>query len=276
MTVPATVIRNLIFPLWVRKEHPSFPRYYREFSQTQSRPKPELEQLQLARLRALLAHAYANCDFYRARMDSSGLKNGTVESLSDLQRLPVLTKRDIQTHRDAMVARNVPESERQRNQTGGSTGSPLQFWVDTERYASRMASTVRHNEWAGYRTGDWCAYLWGARMDMHADTSLWNTLRNQLLYRRLELNTSEVSPAQWETFIADVQRVGPPVLLAYARSAVELAQEATKRNIQLRFRSIITTAEVLTNEQRTFLEKSFAGKVYNRYGCREVSVIASE
>jgi len=113
-------------------------------------------------------------------------------------------------------------------------------------------------------------------MDMHPDTSLWNTLRNHLLYRRLELNTSEVSQAQWERFIAEVQRVRPPVLLAYARSAVELGQEAAKRNIALRFRSIITTAEVLTDEHRAFLERSFGGKVYNRYGCREVSVIASE
>jgi phenylacetate-CoA ligase len=276
MNALSPVVRNVIFPLWVRKEHPAFLCYYGEFSRTQYVPKPGLEQLQLAKLRTLLAHAYTNCEFYRARMDAAGLKGGAIESLKDLQRLSALTKKDIQTHPNAMVARNIPESKRQRNQTGGSTGSPLQFWVDTERYASRMASTVRHNEWAGYRTGDWCAYLWGARMDMHADTSLWNTLRNHLLYRRLELNTSEVSQAQWERFIAEVQRVRPPVLLAYARSAVELGQEAAKRNIALRFRSIITTAEVLTDEHRAFLERSFGGKVYNRYGCREVSVIASE
>lgn len=276
MNALSPLVRNLIFPLWVRKEHPAYPRYYRESARAQYLSKAELQQLQLSKLRTLLEHAYANCSFYRTRMDEAGLKNGTVGSLSELKSLRALTKKDIQSHRDAMVAQNVPESERQRNQTGGSTGSPLQFWVDTERYASRMASTVRHNEWAGYRTGDWCAYLWGARMDMHADTSFWNTLRNHLLYRRLELNTSAVSQAQWDQFIADVQRVRPPVLLAYARSAVELAHEAAKRNIQLRFSSIITTAEVITNEQRAFLEGSFAGKVYNRYGCREVSVIASE
>lgn len=276
MNLPASVVRNVIFPVWVRREHPGFSQYYKEFSRTQYLQRSELEQLQLARVRTLLAHAYTNCDFYRCRIDEAGLKNGSITSLQDLARLRPLTKTDIQTQRDAMVARNFPDSQRQRNQTGGSTGSPLQFWVDTERYASRMASTLRHNEWAGYRTGDWCAYLWGARMDMHPDASLWNTLRNHMLYRRLELNTSEVSVTQWDKFIADVQRVRPPVLLAYARSAVELAQEAEKRRVNLKFRSIITTAEILSSEHRSLLESSFAAKVYNRYGCREVSVIASE
>jgi phenylacetate-CoA ligase len=44
----------------------------------------------------------------------------------------------------------------------------------------------------------------------------------------------------------------------------------------IRFDSIITSAEVLLLENRVLIEETFRGKVFNRYGCRELSVIASE
>jgi phenylacetate-CoA ligase len=50
-----------------------------------------------------------------------------------------------------------------------------------------------------------------------------------------------------------------------------------ERGIQdVNFDSVITTAEVLLPGQRELLEKAFHARVFNRYGCREVSVIASE
>ena len=40
--------------------------------------------------------------------------------------------------------------------------------------------------------------------------------------------------------------------------------------------AIITSGEVLTADNRTLIESTFGCKVYNRYGCREFAVIASE
>jgi len=39
----------------------------------------------------------------------------------------------------------------------GSAESPLQFYVDRERFDCRMTSTIRHNHRAGVQTGGWCA-----------------------------------------------------------------------------------------------------------------------
>ena len=40
--------------------------------------------------------------------------------------------------------------------------------------------------------------------------------------------------------------------------------------------SLVTSAEMLEEEDRRTLEEVFGCPVFNRYGCREVSVIASE
>jgi len=272
----SALVRNLIFPIWNLRDHPHFSRYFREFQRTQFLSRDEIEQLQLRRLRELLKHAYANCPFYRARMDQAGL-SPEVHSLTDLRNLPPLTKRDIQDNAAEMLARNVPESARLRNQTGGSTGSPLQFYVDRERFDSREASTVRHNLWVGMRPGDWQAVLWGARLDQLPQDRLWDRLRNNWLYRKLELNTSSIRPDDWTAYIDRLRRVRPRFMVTYAQSAVLFARELQERGIgDIAFDAIITTSEVLLPGQRTLLEQTFRTRIFDRYGCREMSVIASE
>jgi phenylacetate-CoA ligase len=66
-------------------------------------------------------------------------------------------------------------------------------------------------------------------------------------------------------------------MVAYAQSAAMFARYCERKGVDdIRFRSIITTAEMLMPEQRASLERVFGASIYNRYGCREVSVIASE
>jgi phenylacetate-CoA ligase len=270
-------VRNLIFPVWVRRDHPTFVRYYHEFERTQFLTKAELETLQLQRLRKLLRHAKDNCLFYAQRMEQAGLGPEEVISLEQFSRLPVLTKRDIQDHGADLRAKGFPANKSVRNQTGGSTGSPLQFYVDRERFDSRKASTLRHNLWAGVRPGDWQASLWGSRLDQGRPEKWWDHLRNRLLYRTVALNTSKISDADWSRFVTEVRRARPRSMVAYTQAAVLFARYLRQQNIDdIRIGSIITTAEMLLPGQREFLEETFGGKVFNRYGCREVSVIASE
>lgn len=268
--------RNVVYPVWAIRDHPKLFRYRGEFERSQYLPSGDLQQLQLRRLRTLLSYAEQECPFYRERIRSAGIKPESM-SVEDLTALPVLTKQDIQANREAMMAKGFPEQQRVRNQTGGSTGSPLQFYVDKERFDSRLASTERHNRWTGMRPGDWCAHLWGARLDQISDGSQWSRLRNALIYRRIELNTSSISDTDWTGFIAGIRGKRPRFLLAYANSAVLFAEYLERQKIDdLRFEAIITTAEVLLPEQRTKLESILGGRVFNRYGCREVSIIASE
>lgn len=273
----APFVRNLIFPLWVIRDHPGYYRYLREFQKTQFLRPDGLRDLQVGKLKILLEHAYANCPYYRGRADQAQMPPSAVNCLEDFKKFPILTKRDIQDNGPSMLATNIPPSRRARNQTGGSTGSPLQFYVDKERFASRAASTTRHNLWAGLRSGDWCASLWGARLDQLIKPGPKDWLKNVLLYRMLELNTSRIDASDWEAFVTRLRKYRPRYMIAYAQSAVKLAQYVQQRGIKdLGFDSIITTAEVLLPDNRTLLEETFRAQVFNRYGCRELSVIASE
>lgn len=275
--LPASLIGNVIYPLWARRSHPSYARYRKQFDRTQFLSLDELRMRQLQMLRGQLLHAFRNVPYYRRKMEHAGVTALDIRSLDDLKALPVLRKRDIQDSKESLLARNVPLSERIQNQTGGSTGSPLQFWVDRERFDSRRASTDRHNAWAGLYPGDWYAHLWGSRFDTGTQTHPEITWRKRLLYREITLNTSLISEDDLRDYVSLLRRIRPRVMLAYAQSAVMFADYCHEHSItDLRFDSIITAAEVLLPGQRTKLEKQFGAQVFNRYGCREVSVIASE
>jgi phenylacetate-CoA ligase len=277
MTLYPQLVRNVFLPLslWRRGELAQ-RRYLREFERTQFLTAEEVRQLQWQRLRTLLAHAYDQCPFYRRRFDGAGLRPGDLRGLEDLRSLPLLEKRDIQEQGDDMVARDWPRDDLIPNQTGGSTGAPVAFFLSTARKCSRAAATLRHNRWAGWQVGDRAAVIWGAPRDRPADN--WRArLRGALLREPLWLDTANITEASLAEFQSALARWKPRIIQAYARSAVLFAKYLQAHGLTpYRPHAIVTSAEVLEADERRLLEDVFGCPVFNRYGCREVSVIASE
>jgi phenylacetate-CoA ligase len=277
MDLMGTVVRSTFLPLdlWRVGEYRGL-RYLKEYERSQYFPLERLRELQLARLRTLLTHAQKNCPFYSERFSRTGLDIRDIKSLEDLRRLPVLEKSDIQNHRDEMIAANWPKNNLLHNITGGSTGAPLSFYLSRDRKMSRFAATWRHNGWAGCHLGDKVAWIWGASRDRRPN-SFKARLRNLFVDRLLYLDTGHLTEETLAGFHLALERFKPKTIVAYARSAVLFAQYLSSRKLTpFRPRSIITSAEVLEPDDRATLERVFGCKVFNRYGCREVSVIASE
>lgn len=277
MPLHARIVRHLLQPLslWRAGESAQL-RYLRDFDRSQFLSPADLRELQWHRLRALLLHAHASCPFYRRRFDQAGLHPLDLTCPEDLRALPTLEKADIQRHGGDLVSRGWPVADLIRNQTGGSTGTPITFYLSRDRKCSRAAATVRHNRWAGYDVGDRAAVLWGAPRD-RPGMSLRARLRDWLMREPLWLDTAALTEQSLLDFHATLHRHRPGVIQAYARAIVLFARFLENRGLTPpRPRSIITSAEVLEDDDRAHVERVFGCRVFNRYGCREVSVIASE
>jgi phenylacetate-CoA ligase len=277
MTIYPKLIRNVFLPLslWRAGEMKQI-RYLREFERTQFMSADEIRAIQWRRLQALLQHAYARCPFYRTRFDRAGASPDDLHELEDLSVLPPLEKRDIQEQGEDMVAMNWPRGDLIPNQTGGSTGTPVTFYLSKERKCSRAAATLRHNRWAGWQMGDRAAVIWGAPRDRPADT--WKArLRGALLREPLWLDTADITEASLADFHTALLRYRPRIIQAYARSAVVFARYLRANGLMPhRPHALVTSAEMLEADERRLLEELFGCPVFNRYGCREVSVVASE
>ncbi len=98
-----------------------------------------------------------------------------------------------------------------------------------------------------------------------------------LLREPLWLDTACLTEQSLDEFHSALLRHRPRIIQAYARSAVLFARYLETRGLTPhRPRAIVTSAESLDDDDRTLLERTFGCPVFNRYGCREVSVIASE
>jgi phenylacetate-CoA ligase len=270
--------KHVVFPLVALRERSSAPRHLKEMEKTQYDSPAEIRRLQFERLKKLLIHAYKNCPFYARRFDKFGLEPTRIQSPDDIRKIPVLTKQEIQKHRDDLRARNYSADMLVPNKTGGSTGSPLYFYLDADRLFSRQAATFRHNRWAGWDIGVKTASLWGHREDISGLRNFKARLRNILLDRRIVLDTSGITPEKLTGFKRELKRFRPELYIAYANSMYLFAKylKETNSTDHHRPKAIITSAELLDPERRGLIESVFGCRVFDRYGSRETSVIASE
>jgi phenylacetate-CoA ligase len=95
-----------------------------------------------ASVERLVRHAYDHVPFYRARMDENGIRPSDVRGVSDLQKLPLLTKDDVREHIEQLTAR--VDVSRVRRHTSGTTGTALTFFVEPRTIAMQWALAWRH------------------------------------------------------------------------------------------------------------------------------------
>jgi phenylacetate-CoA ligase len=276
MSPYASLIRNVFYPLWLWKNGSHVMRHLREFERTQFLDPEQIENLQLRRLKLLLAHAHENCPFYREHWQKAGVHPEDLKQLADLAHFPPVTKSEIQANVESMISRTASRGSLIKDSTGGSTGSPLVFYYDRERRDSRAASRIRHNRWAGWDMGTKLARLWAP--DLNAPPpGPGGKFRRLVLKRAIMLDATGVTEESLREFVDKLNRYKPTVIQAYANMANLVATYVEKHGLEIASpRAMVTSAEVLTEEKRERIERVFGCPIFNRYGSREVALIASE
>ena len=269
------LVAGLLFPLHEKiKRHDSVAlRRQMELSQWWSAAR--LEEWQVQRLRALLAHAQAHVPHYRAQFAALGFAPQQLRSLADLARLPLLGKADISAGRDGFksdLARDLS-----RFNTGGSSGEPLVFYIGKQRVSHDIAAKWRATRWWGVDIGDTEVVVWGSPIELGAQDRL-RALRDRVLRSTL-LPAFQMSPEKLDGFIQRIRHLRPKMLFGYPSALSHLARHARARDIPLDGLGVkvaFVTAERLYDEQRALIGASFACPVANGYGARDAGFIAHE
>lgn len=260
---PATLLRG------ERVRH--FLQIYRK---TQWWSPERIEQWQLTRLRKLLDLALASSALYRKRFRSAGIERGEdICSLSDLCRLPVLTKGDLIEYLDQV------RSHRSRfcsaKTTGGSTGEPVTLYKNPEALARERAATWRCYEWAGLDLAAPQARLWGVPQTARGrlTAALADVFGNRRRISAFDLDVDSLI-----RYHGVLRAFKPHFIYGYASALDEYAAAVMRCGLE-RLQSVkcvISTSEVLTDATRDRIEAAFGVKCFNEYGCGEVGSIAHE
>ena len=233
---------------------------------------------QWRRLTKLLRHAYLTTPYYRTLFDAIKLHPDDIRTPQDLRHLPTLEKSTLQTRLDDLKSTAIPVSKMKRNATGGSSGTPVVFYQDRDYWNRRNLSVYYFDRWAGWDFGERQLIIWGAQVDVSNARRLTNRVNN-LWRNHWWLDGFDLS----ESVMADAaRRMGrwrPQTVLAYASSLHLFSCYLEEHGLDARgwgVKGIISTAEMLHPHYRKAAENAFGAKVYNRYGSREVGLIAME
>jgi phenylacetate-CoA ligase len=261
---------SLVFPGGIARY-----RRLHELNRSQWMSRQELRELQLRKIQRVVEHAYTNVPFYRQRFEEMGIDPSIIKTLDDFCRVPILTQQDIRTHREALVARNLPRRFIHPDATGGSTGEPLNFYVSNEFKHWNWAAAVRAESWHGHKPGYKEAWIWGADRDMPQ----WNWSRRlkARLKRQRWFNSFNMDEEKIEAFARMLARFQPELIVGYTSSLYLFATFLQKRNItSIRPRAVETSAEKLYDFQRRAIEQAFDCPVVDHYASRELGAIAAQ
>ncbi|ERL03715.1 hypothetical protein HMPREF1985_01949 [Mitsuokella sp. oral taxon 131 str. W9106] len=228
-------------------------------------------EYQMDQLQRMISYAYAHTRYYRNLLDERGISPKSIQDFSDIKKIPILTKDIVQNHLAEMVSDAIPRQQLQYVTTGGSTGKPLGLYITATVERKRLAFTWLNWSLMGYRMGDACAVLRGTVVK----DGFWSYDRGE---NYLILSTYDLRETNISEYLARIKDFSPKFLRAYPSVLDILARYIQKHGKMLSclssVKGIATSSEVLTPEQKVWLEDIFQIPIFDQYGnCEQVGFL---
>ena len=262
-------IRDFCYPF-------SIYRLRQIFERTQWLSSSELATYQNQRLALIIRHACDHVPYYQHLFNELGLSPRDIQTVDDLKKLPVLSKSAVRESGTNLLADNASRYSPHTYTTSGTTGSPLQFYLDKNALILEFVYYWRHWNWAGYRLGDRFAQM-GTRFFLEREHHMQSVTFWQPHVRRLMLNSSQLSLSRGKEFAEALRKYWPQFLKGMASGINFLALSIKEAGItDISFRAIFSTGEVLTPQYRAMAESVFHCPVLDSYGNMEGTAAISQ
>lgn len=264
---------------------PEVYKLHQFYEKNQWLSKEEIEKYQINKLKELVNYSYLNVPFYKNLWDKNNI-NIEINSVQDLEKFPVVDKIMLQ---EAIKNNQISKEYLDKLETDeiiwqsttGSSGKPFKFPVDINSENHKNGLRRRLYQWYGINYGTKWAKFWRGSYKKSFKEKLKEFITGEYRFciydpkypKETELNEDRVNE-----FIEELNKIKPNVIDGFPSALREIANHIIKNNIQLQFKveSIVTGAELLTNEEREIISRAFNTIVFNRYGGTESSVIAHE
>ena len=190
-------------------------------------PRDKINALQLDRLKAIVAHAYANVPHYRASFDAAGVKPDDLKHLEDLARFPFTVKDDLRDNYPfGMFA--VPRNQVVRvHASSGTTGKPTVVGYTAEDLDVWTTVMARSLACMGARPGDIVHNAYGYGL-------FTGGLGAHYGAERLGCTVTPVSGGNTDRQIVLLKDFGARVICSTPSYALNIAERAEASGIDLR------------------------------------------
>jgi len=256
-----------------------FDRVNEELEESQWHSRAMLRDMQNAKLRAIIAHAYENVPYYKGLFDRHGIKPADIDNVADLVKVPTLSRDTIRANPSDFLARNYPRRLLASGWTTGTTGAPLCVRRTLTSIIFDKATLARQRRWAGLELYDRSVAVWGTawgNVIVPQDATSppywrYNAADNQLLFSYYHLSDSRL-PA----YVAKLKAFRPAFIEGFPSTMLAFARFLKRQGETVPVRAILTSSEPLYRSHRHEIEEAFQAKVFDYYGHAERTVTAAE
>lgn len=256
-------------------------RHYQEGMRFRKRTRAwsdeQRQEWTLRQLRQVVRQAAAETSFYRERFRGAGFDPAADFSYADFGRLPILERGDVADHSAEMLSSRVAADQRRKDGTGGSSGVPLTYWNGPEERGWRLSGMDDFMRRIGVAPGASTAFLWGHHIDQRERTQWRQRVRDAITNHRW-YDCFRLSPELLLQYHEQLSRFRPSTLVAYASALDALASVLLEQGKVATYptQRLVTGAEKLWPAQRERIEATFPVPVHERYGSREMGLIAAQ
>jgi len=231
---------------------------------------PEIKKLQEKKLNAVLRHAYYNVDYYRNLFDQAGIQPDDVNCLHDIPKIPITSRKQIQSiSREEIISTDINLAHCLKLRTSGSTGMPLDIFISEREIMSRWLSYRRIYFENGGRLQDRTLVIITPQ-NIGSGGQWFNKLG---ILKRKYLSIFDDIESQLKIIL----EFKPDVIESYPSVIRNLAIEIKKKKIKnINPRIIFTTAELMTRQDREFINSVFQAELIHYYASNECGIIAWE
>ncbi|MBI4177284.1 MAG: phenylacetate--CoA ligase family protein [Candidatus Aenigmarchaeota archaeon] len=241
--------------------------YLKRVMKNQWAKKGDLEKLRNKMLRGLLMHAERNVPFYHDLWKKNDVDISKIKTVGDISKLPVITRKDVLENYKSMMAANYQRthdvSKLTLRATSGTSGNPLEMIFDERANDYLEAVYLRGLMVAGYKPWKPLVYYWWKDFEKRAynDFGFMNKV-----YVPCSLSEDEQ--------LKILQSKNTGYVYYYGGILYSIAQKMLRFGIRIDAETVITHAEMITNQMRKRIADAFGVEPFDQYGTTEFNRLA--
>lgn len=237
--------------------------YYLRYKKIQFWTEGRILKYQTRRIKRLLK-SFVNSDVLKIDFSLSGS-----DFLDEFKaKVPILKKASVKENPDSFLVRRPTKIDLEFH-TSGSTGKPMNAFISWRHWIVEQAVIYRHWKWHGYKFRDTCAMLRSYSPKEGEPLIKYNWSLNTYYYSPFHLDDEHM-----EEYYRHMLSKRVKYLRGYPSSIKIFSEFCQNKGYTISgLKFILTASEVLSEEDRSFIEKVFGVQIGNHYGLAEQIVM---
>jgi phenylacetate-CoA ligase len=238
----------------------------------------QLEDYQSFRLHKIIKIAANNFPYYKDLFKNLNISPLDIRTTDDLQKLPILEKNIVRQYPLLFVDDRLNHRNLLHETTNGTTGTPIKVFLSKKTQQIHYAYFEgRCRLIAGMHYGKEPFVTFGSKHVTPIKRDKPPFWCYNHVGKQLYMSVYHLAPQYFRYYLDELNRIPYKAMIGYPSVIAALGQFILNEGIgNIKIPIIITNGETLHTHQREVIKKAFNSKIFNQYGCSELSVFASE